>query len=74
MNHNLETVKLKLRAYNTYRGKLGDVFKELESLEKELREIIEDYENHGELRYSTIETIKQILGKKELIRKHEGKN
>ena len=37
MNHNLETVKLKLHAFNTFRGRLEDVFKELEAFEKELR-------------------------------------
>ena len=30
--------------------------------EAELREILEDYKNHGELRYSTIEFIKEVLG------------
>jgi len=37
MNHTLETVKLKLRAFNTHRGRLEDVFKELDAFEKELR-------------------------------------
>ena len=39
-----------------------------EKLAKDLQQIEEDYKNHGELRYSTIELVKQLLGpQKEIL-------
>ncbi len=64
MIHNLETVKLKLRAYNTHRGRLEDVFKELEALEKELREMKASHSSKLMVNLHTV--LNDILGKKEL--------
>lgn len=70
MNHNLETVKLKLRAYNTHRGRLEAVFKELESLEKELEDLYkgDDFSAHILIQHVLRKSGEEILGEKELTR------
>lgn len=40
MSSNLETVKLKIRAYNTGRGTIKDVSKELEGFENKFRDFL----------------------------------
>ena len=68
MRHNLETIKLKIRAYNTDRGSLQDVWDEWAAFENELRERLEaDIEQLKEIPSSVrtkyaIDFIKEILG------------
>ena len=62
MNHNLETVKLKLRAYNTERGSIEDVFKELEDLEKEIRERVAILEKNNRQETTLYALYKEFLG------------
>lgn len=71
MKHNLETIKLKIRAYNTDRGSLQDIWDEWAAFEKELDEIYEANLTKRNAIWSK-HLRSQAVGKRKMIKEIQG--